>query len=886
MAFAYFDRVKETTTTTGTGVLALAGAVAGFQAFSAVYANNDTLHYTIYHAASGAWEVGLGTWATGNTLTRTTVLASSNAGAAVNFAAGTKDVFVVYPAGVPSTQSASFFSVANSTARDAIPAALLRLGALVRLLDTGAFYHWNGSAWVSFLGFAPTGSATGQTQIWNGTTWVAGALDLADADAVTGLLPHGNIASLAGLSVFGRGANTTGVMAAITGVDGQALRVSGTVLGFGTLATAAYANSSVTLAKIADSGAASVLGRSAGTSGVLADISSSADGQVLRRAGGVLAWGALDLADADAATGLLPHANIASLAGLSVFGRGANTTGVMAAITGTDGQVLRVSGTTLGFGTIVTAGIADGAVTLAKLANASAASVLGRSANSGGVYADIASSADGQVLRRAAGVVGFGAVDLADADAVTGLLPGANVTPNFGTGASIIGGTLSLGATPATSGDIRLTGSTTIQVRNAGNSANVILLSRGSSDEVRVGDISAVGYQQSSLHDFRIAGASVLSLSSTVAELTGITSFRFDTTVVSPIISQEVDATAAVTGDQLQVSAQDVSGTGATVGGALLTRGGNSPDGTGGAYDARSGTGATAITAGAFTARIGSTVFLNYPGTVVPATTGILRSHHNATVLSGRDNANANNRNLLRWGTVANDLLTVGDAAVATELLGSSVAIGDGTTYLEVATLATNREIISLLLGADLTTTEMPANTGDKVLFWANATTAPTTGVPVGGAILYVSSGGTLRYRGTNASAIDGAGLWSIAPNSQWVRSYATDNTGTTNSTTLTTIGTINTDSLPNDCAGVAKAWVYTQDASNALTAQEIEVGFSRIGGTLQSGGGGNLISGSVGQGTASFGYSGDNLLVQMTSSDGVTKTYKVMVEFTLGVEG
>jgi hypothetical protein len=451
------------------------------------------------------------------------------------------------------------------------------------------------------------GSATGQTLIWNGATWGAGALDLADADARTGLLPHANIANLAGLSVFARSANTAGVMAAITGTDGQALRVSGTTLGFGTLVTAAYADASVTLAKLANGTASSVLGRSAASGGVYADIVSSADGQVLRRgASGVIAFGALDLADADARTGLLPFANIAdgaaasvfgragatsgvqasiaasadgqvlqqvagalafaplavanlgggsaqgqvlinaslniptwgavnladgdavtgllgianmaNLTGLSVLGRSSNTTGVMGAIPGTDGQALRVSGTTLAFGTLATAAYADNSVTLAKLPAATALSVLGRASSSGGVYADIVSSADGQVLRRSGSAISFGALDLADADAVTGLLPGTNVNPNFG-------------------------------------SQNIV-------------------------------------------------------------------------------------------------------------------------------------------------TTGTIQT-------------------------------------------GSA-------TYLEVASLATNREIISVLLGADLSTTQMPANTGDKVIFLANATTAPTTGFPVGGGILFSDASLGLEWKGAN----------------------------------------------------------------------------------------------------------------------------------------
>jgi hypothetical protein len=99
MALVLADRVKETTTTTGTGTVTLLGASTGFQSFSAIGTGNTT-YYTIAGQTTSEWEVGIGTYTlSGTTLARTTVLASSNAGSAVNFSAGTKDVFVTYPAG-------------------------------------------------------------------------------------------------------------------------------------------------------------------------------------------------------------------------------------------------------------------------------------------------------------------------------------------------------------------------------------------------------------------------------------------------------------------------------------------------------------------------------------------------------------------------------------------------------------------------------------------------------------------------------------------------------------------------------------------------------------------------------------------------------------------
>lgn len=94
MAHITADRVKETSTTTGTGAFTLAGAATGYRAFSAVCSVSDTVFYCIALQSGSEWEVGLGTYTSTNVLTRTTVLASSNAGSAVTFSAGTKDVFI------------------------------------------------------------------------------------------------------------------------------------------------------------------------------------------------------------------------------------------------------------------------------------------------------------------------------------------------------------------------------------------------------------------------------------------------------------------------------------------------------------------------------------------------------------------------------------------------------------------------------------------------------------------------------------------------------------------------------------------------------------------------------------------------------------------------
>lgn len=111
MALNIADRVKETTTTTGTGTVTLGGAVTGFQSFSAI-GNANTTYYTITDNVN--WEVGIGTYtASGTTLSRDTVLESSNAGSLVNFGAGSKDVFVTYPADKAISNGYGTLPIAN-----------------------------------------------------------------------------------------------------------------------------------------------------------------------------------------------------------------------------------------------------------------------------------------------------------------------------------------------------------------------------------------------------------------------------------------------------------------------------------------------------------------------------------------------------------------------------------------------------------------------------------------------------------------------------------------------------------------------------------------------------------------------------------------------------
>jgi hypothetical protein len=100
MALVINDRVKEQSTTTGTGTFDLNGAVSGFEGFVAGIGDGNTTYYTIFNQGTTEWEVGVGTVtdAATDTLARTTVISSSNSDAAVSFTSGTKDVFCTLPA--------------------------------------------------------------------------------------------------------------------------------------------------------------------------------------------------------------------------------------------------------------------------------------------------------------------------------------------------------------------------------------------------------------------------------------------------------------------------------------------------------------------------------------------------------------------------------------------------------------------------------------------------------------------------------------------------------------------------------------------------------------------------------------------------------------------
>lgn len=177
MALILKDRVKETTTVTGTGTASLLGAVTGFQSFSAI-GNANTTYYCIAGQGTAEWEVGIGTYtSSGTTLARTTVLSSSNSDTLVNFSAGTKDVFVTYPSGKSVNQDASGNVGIGTTS----PGSKLDVKGTLRLSGSSSGY-------VGLAPAAEAGSTTytlpsadgssGQVLSTNGTgtlSWASGA---------------------------------------------------------------------------------------------------------------------------------------------------------------------------------------------------------------------------------------------------------------------------------------------------------------------------------------------------------------------------------------------------------------------------------------------------------------------------------------------------------------------------------------------------------------------------------------------------------------------------------------------------------------------------------------------------------------------------------------
>lgn len=200
MALITADRVKETSTTTSSTSYALAGAVSNFRAFSAVCADGDTTYYAAVDQAGSGWEVGLGTYASGGTLARTSILASSNSGNKVNWSAGTRDVFITHPARAVTVDVQEFTAAGTSTWTKPVGAKIVHIimhgagggGGSGRRRGTGDSQNSQGAGggvagsrielWVDAASLSSTetvvvgaGGTGGAARTTNGTNGVDGA---------------------------------------------------------------------------------------------------------------------------------------------------------------------------------------------------------------------------------------------------------------------------------------------------------------------------------------------------------------------------------------------------------------------------------------------------------------------------------------------------------------------------------------------------------------------------------------------------------------------------------------------------------------------------------------------------------------------------------------
>ena len=242
MAFITADRVKDTSTTTGTGNITVSGSAPfGYRTFSTVMSVADTFYYAIQGQSTAEWEIGVGTYASTNQFARTTVLASSASGSAVSFSSGTKNVFITLAATRTLQLKSSDTPTAGSIPYgDGSTLSYSSVGTAGQVLVSGGSGSptWSSAGTGSVTSVAVSGGTTGLTTS-GGPVTTSGTITLAGTLATTNGGTGGTATPTAGTIPYGTG---TALAYSATGTAGQVLTSGGagaptwaTVTGTGTV---------------------------------------------------------------------------------------------------------------------------------------------------------------------------------------------------------------------------------------------------------------------------------------------------------------------------------------------------------------------------------------------------------------------------------------------------------------------------------------------------------------------------------------------------------------------------------------------------------------------------------------------------------------------------